>query len=383
MDGKLHVYRRPNSSYWQCSTYLGGRNHRISTKETNLATAQDFAREWYMIRYASERQRRRAAMPLDGTVQLAPVGTDTPVADRRRRTRSVLSGPTFGEAATAFLGEYEVITHGERNAEYVRGKRRQVDNHLTPFFGADRPIKEVTADLIQAYRVHRMSAGVDLRSGKEKRPSHSTLHSETVTLRQILKTANRKRWIDALPDMSVAYRKSNKIEHWAWFSPEEYKLLYEATRERAKNPKKERWRGVCEDLHDYVLFMANTSLRPDEASRLEARDLSIVKDEATGQRILEIEVRGKRGTGYCKSMPGAVQPYQRTRKRKDLQPTDLVFGKVQRELLNAILDELNLKFDREETSELPTASAIPISACALWRAQTSIRSPRIAGRVLR
>jgi hypothetical protein len=24
MDGKLHVYRRENSSQWQCSTYLAG-----------------------------------------------------------------------------------------------------------------------------------------------------------------------------------------------------------------------------------------------------------------------------------------------------------------------------------------------------------------------
>ena len=36
------------------------------------------------------------------------------------------------------------------------------------------------------------------------------------------------------------------------------------------------------------------------------RDVTIVEDEASGQTILEIEVRGKRGVGYCKSMPGAV-----------------------------------------------------------------------------
>lgn len=35
------------------------------------------------------------------------------------------------------------------------------------------------------------------------------------------------------------------------------------------------------------------------------------KDRATGQRILEIDVRGKRGVGFCKSMSGAVQPYER------------------------------------------------------------------------
>ena len=60
-----------------------------------------------------------------------------------------------------------------------------------------------------------------------------------------------------------------------------------------------------------VLFMANTGLRPDEAKNLQHRDVAIVEDEATGERILEIEVRGKRGIGYCKSMPSAVRPYER------------------------------------------------------------------------
>ena len=61
--------------------------------------------------------------------------------------------------------------------------------------------------------------------------------------------------------------------------------------------------------------MANTGLRPDEAARLQFRDVTIVKDEATDERILEIEVRGKRGAGYCKSMPGAVLPFERLRDR--------------------------------------------------------------------
>jgi hypothetical protein len=47
--------------------------------------------------------------------------------------------------------------------------------------------------------------------------------------------------------------------------------------------------------------------RPDEAARLEYRDVSIVNDEATKQTILEIEVRGKRGVGYRKNTNGAVR----------------------------------------------------------------------------
>jgi integrase len=122
-----------------------------------------------------------------------------------------------------------------------------------------------------------------------KPPAHSTMHQEIVTLRQIFKTALRHGWIDHLPDFSAPYRASGKISHRAWFSPEEYKQLYEATRKRAQDPKQPRFRWEAEQLHDYVLFSANTGLRPDQARRLQFRDVTVIEDEGSGQTILEIE----------------------------------------------------------------------------------------------
>ena len=131
------------------------------------------------------------------------------------------------------------------------------------------------------------------------------------------------------------------------FSPEEYKAFYKATGERAKNPKKERWRTACEDLHDYVLFMVNSGLRPDEAKRIEIRDIDIVADGPGDEEILHIAVRGKRGVGYCKTMPGAVLPFKRMKERHNLEPNQLLFPKIQRELFNTLPDELGMKHDRE------------------------------------
>jgi hypothetical protein len=65
--------------------------------------------------------------------------------------------------------------------------------------------------------------------------------------------------------------------------------------------KRHRWNA--EQVHDCVPFMANRGLRPDEANNLQHRDATIAKDRAT--------VRGKRGVGFCKSMPAAVQYYER------------------------------------------------------------------------
>jgi hypothetical protein len=123
---------------------------------------------------------------------------------------------------------------------------------------------------ITAGKVHsppRRSAG---QCAESRQPTAPCI-KEIVTLRQTLKTAFAIRWLDHLPDLSEPYRSSPKVSHRAWFSLDEYKRLYEATRKRAHGPKDNRFKWESEQLHDCVL-------------------------------------RGKRGVGYCKSMNGAVRP---------------------------------------------------------------------------
>jgi len=313
LGGKVHVYRRDNSSLWQCSTYLAGKNRRVSTKEDGLAKAKDFAEDWYL--------------GLRGKV----------------RNGEITSEKTFREAAVQFEREYQIITEGQRNAEYVEGHSTRLRLHLVPFFG-NMGLSEITPGQVQEYRIHRHEEAMKEHG---KPPARSTMHQEIVVLRQTLKAAVRHRWLDRLPDLSEPYRASGKVSHRAWFSPEEYKQLYEATRRRAHAPKNPRYKWESEQLHDYVLFMANTGLRPDEANHLEYRDVKIVEDEGSHETILEIDVRGKRGVGYCKSTSGAVRPFQRLVERNKPQPTDLIFPQTHRQLFNTILDEEGLKKDRE------------------------------------
>jgi integrase len=350
LGGKVHIYKRPNSSHWQCSSYFAGKNRRTSTKEDSLSKAKEIAEDWYL--------------QLRGKLRNGEIKTEK----------------TFREASEAYLREYDVITQGQRSKIYVEGQHTRSRVHLLPFFGP-MGLSEITAGKVQDYRIRRHEEAMKRRG---KPPAHSTMHQEIVTLRQTLKTALRHGWLDHLPDLSEPYRSSPKISHRAWFSPEEYKKLYEATRRRAHEPKNARYKWESEQLHDYVLFAANTGVRPDEARRLQFRDVTIVKDEDSGQTILEIEVRGKRGVGYCKSMPGAVRPFERLKARlrpprayedpgapasssagrgqneddkPDNQngsalwripgPTDLLFPKWQREQFKTILEEENLRFDRD------------------------------------
>ncbi|MCB1538898.1 MAG: site-specific integrase [Rhodospirillales bacterium] len=341
MDGRVHVYKRDNSRYWQCSTYMNGRNHRVSTREESLALAKDVATQWYMSMYVDARSQRiddRLALLMRKSNRYAPHDHAAPMASAKPKKET---GPTFREAAEKFMGEYRVITQGQRNEAWAKDHERRIKTHLMSFFG-DMPVSTINAGLVQEYRVKRQTDGY-----KGRKPSRSTLHHETVTLRLVLKTAHRYGWIPQVPDIAAPYKTSGKVKHRAWFSPEEYKALYNATRERAKNPPRERDRSVWEDFHDYVLFMANTGLRPDEAARLEYRDVTVVTDQDSGERLLEIEVRGKRGVGYCKSMTGAILPFQRMQKRHGGQPTQRIFGKTRPVLMNQVLSDLNLKNDRD------------------------------------
>lgn len=330
MGGKLHVYKRRDSKCWQCSTYINGKNRRVSTKEESLSHAKDFAEDWYL--------------ELRG----------------KHRAGALKEGKPFRVAAEQFEREYEIITQGERHPRYVKRQKEIIRLHLMPFFGSTL-LPEITEGQVQEYRIHRAQTG-----WRGKAPSRSTIHHEIVTLRQILKTAHRHRWIQYLPDLAPPFKASGKITHRGWFSPKEYKQLYEATRRRAQKPPRRRYKWHYEQLHDYVLFMANTGLRPDEAARLEFRDVEIVHDAATDETILEIEVRGKRGVGYCKSTSGAVRPFQRLQQRKRpgperpqsreriiSGPTDRLFPYHHRPIFNAVLEEQGLKTDREGNARSP------------------------------
>jgi len=310
LDGKVHLYRRSQNGLWQCSSYLAQKNHRVSTKEKVLSNAKAFAEDWYFKLRGSEQAGE-------------------------------LSGEkTFKDAANQFKREYEVLTEGERNERWVKDHYRRIDQRLIPYFGKMK-LSAIHAGTLQEYRIHRVTD-----EKNTKKPSRSTLHHETVTLRQVLKTAIRHGWLQHLPDLSQPYQANAKVTHRGWFSKEDYKRLYEATRANAKKTEGKLYEHTAAQLHDKILFMANTGLRPDEANNLEYRDVSIVEDKASGQTILEIEVRGKRGVGFCKSTQGAVFPFKRLLERNKPESTDKVFPQDHKKLFNRILADLGLKFDR-------------------------------------
>lgn len=415
-DGKLRLYRRTDGGTWQCATYWKGKEQRKSTGEKELDHAKAVAEAWYLELTGKNRPASGRTKPtknprtqtnsngthkiLNGKVQLFRRTEDGPwhcsasfgnSIQRRKSTKETslalakevaedwyleMKGKarageleqekSFAEAAEKFSEEYEAVTKGHRSPKWVQGHKDRIRLHLLPYFGT-KPVSEISAGVAQDYRAHRMTQPEDWddEDGQKlwKYPARNTIHNEIVTLSMILKTAHRHGWIEQIPNLSDPYRRQSKVEHRPWFTPNEYKQLYKATRENAENPKSPRYKWHAEQLHDFVLLMANTGLRPDEVKHLQFRDVEIVVDDWSGDRILEIEVHGKRGVGYCKSMPGAVHPFERllsrerlktvttedgetTEKRATPEPNDLIFPNEFKKMFNNLLTENDLKFDR-------------------------------------
>ena len=343
-DGRLQVYRRADHGPWQAAARVGGQRFRQTTGETSLDRAKDVAEEWYL--------------DLRGKLR---TGRLEPVAPKEK---------TFGEAAEAYLREVRVLAASVRSPSYVKMLELRMNAHVLPFF-KDKPLSAVNKGLVQRYRVERAEATIAKTTMKGKAgapdtpgkaPARSTMLQEIVIIRQVLKHAEGLGWIAFVPNLSTPYMTQGKKGRRAWFSHEEYKRLYQATRRRITDGARRGWKGRYEDLHDFVLIMANTGLRPDEAWGLEFRDVAVEDDYATKDTILVIDVRGKTGVGYCKSMPGAVHPFETLKARRKAKlkaegksaddiartlPMMKVFPDYSRDLFNKILEEENLKFDRD------------------------------------
>lgn len=334
-DGRLQVYRRGNSRYWQCAARVNGERFRQSTKEETLDRAKDFAEEWYLD-----------------------------LRGKTRRGEIVQKERTFAEAAEKYLAAARVLARDVRSPKYIEFMELRMRRHILPFFG-ERALSSINRAVVTDYHVKRAEETIALtaKNGQPgKPPARSTMSQEIVHVRQVLKHAEDLGWISYVPNLSLPYGIQRKKGRRAWFSPEEYKKLYTATRHRIDGGGRPGWKSHYEDMHDFVLFMANTGLRPDEAANLEIRDVIIEDDVATNETILVMDIRGKTGTRYSKSMPGAVEPFRRLKERRlselestgittaeasEQLPTTRVFRKFKRQMFNNILREEGLKHDRD------------------------------------
>ena len=334
LDGKLHIYKRPRSSYWQCGFHHYGNYLRTSTKLTELPDAIEKAKQWY---YEKQVEIRMGA-------PMAPHNI------------------TFAYHAELAIQDYQRLAEqGRGSKKYAASLKMLLNNDLIKFFGK-YPLASINQQLWNRYlhqRLIKAEDSVDQAEKVKKSAKPSTIHHHLNGIRVVFRRAKIRGENISTPEFVTERKTAADATPRTWFEPEQYELLYNKTRANIREKKGTRWHEHAKELHDFVLFVANTGLRIGEARNVRFCDVKYADDvnEYNEKKpiLLISNIKGKRGRGSCKSYFGAVRPFERLLERSDLKEeewqnsTKLLFQHYHRDMFNAVLKAINLK----ETADRP------------------------------
>jgi integrase len=155
---------------------------------------------------------------------------------------------------------------------------RHLEKYVKPFFGDMESVCQ--KDLDAFYDWHAETMG--------KVPTKSTINSVNVVLRSLFADALEERFIDHMLKCSVRDRGLHGEPREA-FTLEDYRKLYRKSKkwkEKKTHRKISQYKRVI--LHDMILIIANTGIRPgNEIRNLEWRDVIITNEN--------IKVRVRKG----------------------------------------------------------------------------------------
>lgn len=90
VGGRVSIYRRKNSRYWQCQCTVNGTTHRVSSRTRDLGEAQRFATLWYLqLSEADGGEQLAAYAESEATVSGAPSQAPSSSAVRGKTDRIV------------------------------------------------------------------------------------------------------------------------------------------------------------------------------------------------------------------------------------------------------------------------------------------------------
>ncbi|MEI9933248.1 MAG: tyrosine-type recombinase/integrase [Rhizomicrobium sp.] len=212
----------------------------------------------------------------------------------------------------------------------------------------------------------------DIPANAARIPAQKTLDMEAGMLRQIFRWGKRVGFVKREPWIKAAKVKHTKgTERRPTFSEAEWKQVYEHLRgwvkeEMVSSPAyaggrlhrkgpHALHRFHRELLRNYLLFMANSGLRPNEARQLRWRDVRVEKD-TDRKPVLVVEVAPATKTGARTVVCREGSQFYLDRLRKisgNTKPNDLVFGNRDGEPVEnfnksfeAVLTKLKLLTDR-------------------------------------
>jgi integrase len=199
----------------------------------------------------------------------------------KARRGEPINSPTFRKV----FFEWSNISRADResrNARYLDGNVRRVELWGLRYFG-DTDINQIDENSLASF--------VDWRLSQPRKPAIVTIKNERNAVRQLLKFAKRKGYIQHVPELHIKSGKVNArsdIPDAEWRRLCDYLPIY-VDRAQDKRRQRERYYLVL-----YILILANTGIRIGEARKLLWRDISSTKT-LTGEARAVLTVRGKTG----------------------------------------------------------------------------------------
>jgi integrase len=304
----LHIFLREHSKYFHARTFIDGKRKQISTKNTTLNGAGQFAKEWFQDLIS----KKRLGIPIHGH--------------------------TFNDAVQGLLNYKQNQQKLEGKSIYLWRDYKTKCDILSGFFKGTS-LEEITPKKMEDYKQWRINQSGSSISG-------NTLNKDFITLRQLLKYAQRQEWIKHLP---IFPEQRIQSEVRPWFPPDQWKLLLRASRKRIKETNHPKIKSDRQNLNDFMIFMVHSCLRVGECLSLRYRDVEAVRKKPSYKSFLRMRnINGKRGKGGSgTALFGAVNILGRLKKKNpNYSNDDLLFPKNHNRGFAELLNTTGLKIDK-------------------------------------
>jgi integrase len=197
------------------------RIHRVIGRESEGVTRQQA--EEFVAAARTDARRERLNLP---------EGRKTPLG--------------FREAAVRYVERLE-----QEDGKNIRAKRRQLNQHLVPFFG-DRPLTQIASFDIERYKRNRRQSGA----------AEGTVNRELAVLSHLLNKFLEWRWLKALPVKVKAFKENGR--RIIYLTTDQCRALEEASAQDQN-----------ENVHAFVMVGLRTGMRHSEILAIRREDIDL------------------------------------------------------------------------------------------------------------
>jgi hypothetical protein len=304
VDGKIHVIRKGlavykvrASPYYRVRVWVPSERRYMvrSTKEKSRIHAIDSAEEVF------EELKHRKVVDAIPKSRLFKTYADK-LIDRQKQK----------------VADREMHPRQAKNDESLLLK----EGGLVPFFGKRDVATIKTSDLKKYFE--------EIRTGRSKKYSPSTLNKKVAAFRKVLKIAYEEGVIQSLPETPTSGRQDNprpffKFEPLVPKERDEYQMLLRGAKELAEAKVKVRGVPITAELYDFILFMVHSFLRPTESEvfALMHKHVTVATDP---DRLILTIAEGKTGYRVINTLEAPVYVFKRIQRRfPNHSPDDYLF----------------------------------------------------------